>query len=106
MAFFNTIPADDASAQTLLPSKSKTSLRGVVVAAAVASFALGAVFATATQSKVAPSAVAQAAFHSHHHRDPCADCSMGGCQCWGPETYGCDQRHCKNAQYVQCDAQC
>ena len=74
---FNTIPADDASTQTLLPSKSKTSLRRVVVAAAVASFALGAVFATATQSKVAPSAVAQAAFHSHHHRDPCADCSIG-----------------------------
>ena len=64
MAVFNTIPADDASTQTLLPSKPKTSLRGVVVAAAVASFALGAVFATATQSKVAPSAVAQAAFQA------------------------------------------
>ena len=106
-ATYNTIPAGDASdSQTLLPSKPKTSTKFIVVAAAVASFALGAVFATATQSKVAPSAVAQAAFHSHHHRDPCADCSMGGCQCWGPETYGCDQRHCKNVQYVQCDAQC
>ena len=33
MAIYNTIPADDASAQTLLPSKSKTSLKRVVVAA-------------------------------------------------------------------------
>ena len=43
MVVFNTIPADEASSQTLLPSKSKTSLKRVVVAAAVASFALGAV---------------------------------------------------------------
>ena len=43
-ATYNTIPAGDASdSQTLLPSKPKTSTKFIVVAAAVASFALGAV---------------------------------------------------------------
>ena len=41
-ATYNTIPAGDASdSQTLLPSKPKTSTKFIVVAAAVASFALG-----------------------------------------------------------------
>ena len=40
-ATYNTIPAGDASdSQTLLPSKPKTSTKFIVVAAAVASFAL------------------------------------------------------------------
>ena len=43
-ATYNTIPAGDASdSQTLLPSKPKTSTKFIGFAAAVASFALGAV---------------------------------------------------------------
>ena len=43
-ATYNTIPAGDTSdSQTLRPSKPKTSIKLILVAAAVASFALGAV---------------------------------------------------------------
>jgi hypothetical protein len=102
-ATYNTIPADASSqsdSQTLLPSsKSKTSIKRIVVAAAVVSLALCAVFATATQSKVTPSAVAQTALHS---ADMCAGCSADGCQCVGVGK-GCDQTHCKNIEKVICD---